>query len=375
MDGTLTIIDGQPGRGKTLAAVELMLDSIRRGRPVATNIALKPLFTTKAIRINPAAIVMQLAPEEIKTYWQHTPANCDIYIDEAHLIWGSEEFRANRQGNFKSYISQFRKDGDSIYLMAQHFENLDKFIRQRAETVIRCGRISWPKFLPTIGGKPIVFSINYYKVEEGDLGDRRNLIPRLFTPGMRKGIYQYYDTRGKVWTGDTEHETLLRPTIETLRGKTMPTILTENAQGTQPIPGTTTQSLVTINQNQPEKKKRYWPWIFAAGIMIIIILSLMQSKSKKQAEHKSTTREYQQTATTNQKIQLYGRIGRAAYLRTKTGIRIWKIGAYVGKIQLLGIGPNGAIFRLPRGMYQTIPYYRKPKPKPHKNKHSTGFKP
>ena len=379
MDGQLTIIDGQPGRGKTLAAVELMLDSIRRGRAVATNIALKPAFAAKAIRINPAAIVMQLKPEEIKTYWKHTPANCDIFIDEAHLIWGSEEFRVNRSGNFKSYISQFRKDGDSIHMLAQNFENLDKFIRQRAETVIRCGRISWPKFLPKIGEKPIVFSINYYKVDEGDLGDRKNLIPRLFTPGMRTGIYQMYDTRGKVWTGDNEHEQITRPTFDSIRGAAMPDILTQNTVTTTGGPGApgqpgTTQSLVTINQHPASKSKT--PWIIGGIVGVIVILAMLSANKAKMTGKKKPKMQTKEMIAVKKKpdLMVYGRIGKTVYMKHGKKTEAWTIGETIAKITLLGTDINGAYFRMPNGMYQTIPYYTPPKKKRDKNKHKAAIK-
>jgi hypothetical protein len=245
VDGTLTIIDGEPGRGKTLEAMRLMIASARAGRNIAHNIALLPAGIDALHKINPSLRLFHIADAEIPEFWKHVPKNCDIYIDEAHLMWSSKDWAKNRTPEMMSYISQFRKDGDSIWALCQYFGNLDKFIRDRATTVIHCRRVSIPKLLSKKwGGRPIIFVVRTGKIQAGNEVKGGIGWPRIYTPDMVNHLYPLYDTRGKV----DESNTFKRKTIEEF----MPTIQTPS---TAPAAGTANPTVV-VNTHAPDKPKK-----------------------------------------------------------------------------------------------------------------------
>ncbi|MDA8378436.1 MAG: hypothetical protein M0Z50_15545 [Planctomycetia bacterium] len=340
MDGSLTIIDGEPGKGKTLTAIRLMIESAKRGRNIVTNVALKPEFIRRLKAGNYGIQVIKPTVEEIEHFWEYTPAGCDIYIDEAHLIWDSDMWKTNRITGFKSYISQFRKEGDSVWLMAQNYENLDKFIRQRATKLISCRRWSWPKILPVIGEKPILFIVTYWNTREGERYQRVSF-PRIYTPGMCQDIYTLYDTRGKVETTRWTHK---RKTWDEL----MPTVLTET--GEQPAQ-TGNMPIININQHPP---KKYHPILWATMILMIIAIctySFSQFHSSKKIDKKTLMKIAKLVKKNKYKIRYYGVIGHHVVLAQDNNAGNWPIGEKVAQWKITGYNSDGIDLLGPAGMH------------------------
>ena len=353
MDGTLTIIDGEPGRGKTLATIRLMIQSAKRGRNIITNVALKPEFTRRLQQKNYPITVIQPTIEEIEHFWEHTPSNCDVYIDEAHLIWDSDAWKTNRVAGFKSYISQFRKDGDSIWLLAQSYENLDKFIRQRATKIITCKRIQWPSFTPRIGGKPIAFIVTHWTTKEGER-DQRNKIPEVYTPNMCRDLYTLYDTRGKV---DTTRNTHTRTEWSQL---TMPNILSQPGQGPQP------GQHPIININNDQKKKSHpllTTLVFAAAAAAAYALLVKHTAQRTRTYAPTNTQPHPQ----NDKITYYGAINHHIVLSQHGIPGNWPINTTVSKWTITGYNTDGIELKGPNGT-ETKRWWIPPPPKKTHNK-------
>ena len=383
MDGSLTIIDGEPGNGKTLQTVRLMLDSARRHRHITTNVALKAGFIRTAKKIFPEIKIIKPTATEAKMFWQYIPPGTDIYIDEAHLLWNSSFWKENRKQDFMEYISQFRKEGDTIYLLAQHYENLDVFIRQRASTLWTCRVLRWPKWIPIkalktdTGGKPIIFAVNAWSTRDGERDTRKFFLPRIYTPGMCQGLYQMYDTRGTVETSATGYRHT-RPTWNQFleqqkptESTTMATILTEeNPTGETPGQQQTTAATptVVINNQQPtpEKKtsriKKYVLITAAifAGVYVI---------GKYQQNHKptKTTKKITRTAKTptpphNDKITWYGTINNSVLVAQHGLYGLWKIGVPANGYKILSASSNGVILRDPTGRMHQRKWWIPPTP-------------
>ncbi len=368
MDGSLTIIDGEPGNGKTLQTVRLMLDSARRHRHITTNVALKAGFIRTAKKIYPDIKIIKPTAAEAKLFWQYIPPGTDIYIDEAHLLWNSNFWKENRQKDFLEYISQFRKEGDTIYLLAQHYENLDLFIRQRASTLWTCRVLRWPRWIPIkslktdTGGKPILFSVNAWSTREGERHTRKFFLPRIYTPGMCQGLYQMYDTRGTVETSTTGYRHT-RPTwaqfMQQQEPKTMATILTEdNPTGeAQPAaaPPATNPTVVINNQapTEPQKKSRLKRYATITAIILAAGFIATQYQKdhpkKKETQRTRTTRIARTQRPKRQRITYYGTIGNQVIVSQKGQYGLWTIGKSQDGYGIAMANSNGIFLRDPTG--------------------------
>lgn len=382
MDGSLTIIDGEPGNGKTLQTVRLMLDSARRHRHITTNVALKAGFIRTAKKIFPEIKIIKPTATECKMFWQYIPPGTDIYIDEAHLLWNSSFWKENRKQDFMEYVSQFRKEGDTIHLLAQHYENLDVFIRQRASTLWTCRALRWPKWIPIqslktdTGGKPIVFAVNAWSTRDGERDTRKFFLPRLYTPGMCQGLYQMYDTRGTVETSATGYRHT-RPTWDQFlqqqktENKHMPTLLTEeNPTGETPPPPTPnapTPTVVINNQQAtPEKKSsklKKIVLITAAIFAGIYVIGKYQDarKTQKRQPRRTATTQATTAAPRKNKITWYGTINNSVLVAQHGIYGLWKIGAPTNGYEISSASSNGVILRDPAGRVHQRKWWTPPK--------------
>lgn len=384
MDGSLTIIDGEPGNGKTLQTVRLMLDSARRHRHITTNVALKAGFIRTAKKIFPEIKIIKPTATEAKMFWQYIPPGTDIYIDEAHLLWNSSFWKENRKQDFMEYISQFRKEGDTIFLLAQHYENLDVFIRQRASTLWTCRVLRWPKWIPIkslktdTGGKPIIFAVNAWSTRDGERDTRKFFLPRLYTPGMCQGLYQMYDTRGTVETSATGYRHT-RPTWNQFLQQQQPTentqmatILTEdNPTGETPEqqqPAAAPPTVVINNQQPtPENKtsriKKYA--IIAAALFAGVYTIGKYQQTKKQTPTQKPTMATQtaQNLTTKRqnKITWYGTINSSVLVAQHGIYGLWKIGEPTNGYKISSASSNGIILRDPAGRMHQRKWWVPPK--------------
>ncbi len=385
MNGQLVIIDGEPGFGKTLEAIRLMLESAHRKKNIITNVAVKPLFIKKTKQIWNDIIVLKPTPIETKEFWKYVPPGGDIYIDEAHLIWPAAFWKEQRQIEFMEYISQFRKAGDTVYLMAQNYENVDNFIRQRATKLYSCRRLSWPSFFPAkLARQPIIFFVNTWSTSGGERSSRIGW-PRFYTPGMCHWIYQLYDTRGTVDIPLYDKQGNLvkkkpRPTWKEF----MPTILTEqNAQseitgsdqGASTPPAAT--PTVTINTAPPaDKPKRRWKhWA------ILAFLGLTAAAlAHKYLPHKTTRTASQPQQhyapgppRTRTKLTYYGTMNNAVIIGEHHAYANWPIGTHAGPYTLEFANVNGVTVRGPHGTLHHRPWWTPPKEKSHhKAQHATS---
>lgn len=385
MNGQLVIIDGEPGYGKTLEAIRLMLESAHRKKNIITNVAVKPLLIKKTKQIWKDILILKPTPVETKEFWKHVPPGGDIYIDEAHLIWPAAFWKEQRQIEFMEYISQFRKAGDTVYLMAQNYENVDNFIRQRATKLYSCRRLSWPSFFPKkLARQPIIFFVNTWSTSGGERSSRIGW-PRFYTPGMCYWIYQLYDTRGTVDIPLYDKQGNLvkkkpRPTWEQF----MPTLLTEeNAQaeitgsdqGATTPPPATPAPTVTIN-TAPAPKTTHWKRNVLIGFTAIAIVAAINKYTQKKrttpqqriAQYNQATR--QQRAEQNKPtITYYGTIGNDVIIGENHDYGQWPIGTAAAGYTLEFANANGVTVKAPNG---TLHHRRWWRPPTHHHKKTTG---
>ena len=155
------LVTGQPGNGKTLASVHFMIEALL-GDPkaiVMTNVhlfdgQLAGYMRSKGMKEDLWDRLGKIPEENVPEFYTWTvPVNCNIeprefhktqignlvprkvptpvifVIDEAHLYWPARNFQ--RTGTeVLSYVSQHRHLGDTIVLITQHPEQLDKAFRR-----------------------------------------------------------------------------------------------------------------------------------------------------------------------------------------------------------------------------------------------------
>lgn len=116
---------GKPGVGKTITMVEMMRRRKKRGRRCVSN------FNTRY-----GLSEFMLWHEMLEQ------TNCDIFIDEAHMWFSSDDHKANKRN--KQDLAAFqmhRKDGLNIYWCSQNMMRVEKVIRELTMGYYQCGRI------------------------------------------------------------------------------------------------------------------------------------------------------------------------------------------------------------------------------------------
>lgn len=332
-----------------------MLRQASRGRNIATNIAYKPALIQKLQKLNPNIVILKIEETETPEFWKHVPPGFDVFIDEAHLHWSSKNWNETRTKEFMSYVSQFRKDGDSLWMLAQEFGNLDKFLRQRCIECIRCRRLSVPRIIPYLGGRPIFFCVIPKAVRQGDIDKKSHGFPMLYTSDMCKHLYQYYETRAKIDTTLTAP----RPTMETL----MPTIA---AAPNQPTPTAAPPPTININQtNAAPKRHPILKTIMYAGC--IIIATTLYEKYAPKLKHKHTRGTHEITTHTIRRnhTRIYGTINNSVIIGTKKADTVMPLHTKVNGWEIMGYNYDGIVLRGPAGRLRERQWWTPPAPKKH----------
>lgn len=152
----ITLLQGVPGSGKTLWAMEQIYDRLRAGQEVYTNIDLVPAWPAM---ISGRGIRKHFVPEEqlleeahkLQGLYTHIQAVSDLptsmapegsrlcIIDEAQLIFNTRDReREARGGEWLKWFSQHRKFGFDVVLAAQDHQMLDKQLRSLGEQLVTC---------------------------------------------------------------------------------------------------------------------------------------------------------------------------------------------------------------------------------------------
>lgn len=132
---------GTPGSGKTYEAVRKILDNLRMGRVVYTNIdgmfdpecqemiknvcEISDLALTRQLR--------QLHQEELAEFWLHLEPGCLIVFDEIQKVFSSREWQTSKNNQFAFWASTHRHQGFDLVLITQAIERVDSAVRSLLE--------------------------------------------------------------------------------------------------------------------------------------------------------------------------------------------------------------------------------------------------
>lgn len=218
------LLAGKRGSGKTLGAISLVEKYMKAGRTVATNINLYvdhllPAYNnTRWYRVpdHPTAADLKLLPlgnpslmwVEGKPDPQMGPGfdekkNGLLLLDEVATFLNAREWSGGGRQDFISWLAQSRKYGWDLCFLAQHWNMLDKQIREALieiqGTVRRMDRMSVPLLSPIwkyFTGEPLHMPKVHFVFLRYGFAQGAPVADRWFWRG--KDYYKAYDTLQQI---------------------------------------------------------------------------------------------------------------------------------------------------------------------------------
>lgn len=128
---------GTPGSGKTYEAVKTILENLKKGRVIYTNVeGLEQPICREMIKnvceLSDLAIERQLKifePHELEDFWNHVEPQCMVVIDEVQKIFSSREWQSDKNKKFGFWASTHRHHGFDVILITQNPERVDSAVR------------------------------------------------------------------------------------------------------------------------------------------------------------------------------------------------------------------------------------------------------
>lgn len=234
----IIFFDGTPGSGKSYEAVKKIVDNLRMGRKVYTNIeGLDDKKCVEAIKsiynLGDYDLFKNLAfleDEKIKNFWEHVDEGALIVIDEAHKFFNVRDWQSEKNNKFAVWASTHRHHGYDVVLVTVDISRVDTSVRQLAEWTYRFkkanffGSLVQKKYMcfAYVGddrdGKPLSNSLrtydaklfNCYKsyvtkdIKELRIMSHANILkhPVFYAIPVVIGIFLYLFFRSGVLTGD-----------------------------------------------------------------------------------------------------------------------------------------------------------------------------
>jgi len=143
----INAITGVPGEGKTCFSVQhIILKELMTGeRPIFSNVAwyndeVVKFCKTYGYEVDPNRL-HTLQEDQIRTFWEHTPHNCLIVLDEVAEFFNSQSWKeiGSKAG---AYARQHRKLGHETYLIVQDLGHIYKQFRDMVFEEIRILNLS-----------------------------------------------------------------------------------------------------------------------------------------------------------------------------------------------------------------------------------------
>jgi Zonular occludens toxin (Zot) len=192
--------EGRLGGGKTYSAVVRIVDHLRRGGLVATNVELKWDRIVEYVGDRFGVVVesdqiIRLADEQIGLFHRHTPSGTPglpvlVVIDEAHLTFNSRDYAKTDKlyRETLTFLTQSRKVHTDVIFISQSVLNMDKQFMRLVQFIWRFRDLSKWK-IPGLG---LAWPINQILCVQFDY-DGRTILQRQFI-NKDKRIFALYET-------------------------------------------------------------------------------------------------------------------------------------------------------------------------------------
>jgi len=132
---------GTPGSGKSYDAVNRIIDNLKKGRVVYTNIrgmfddiqkeALSVMTGLSLPQLD--GLMFRLADDEVKHCWDIVKDGSMVVIDEVQNYFSNRDWQTEKNKNFASWCSTHRHHGIDIVLLTQHIDRVDAAVRSMVE--------------------------------------------------------------------------------------------------------------------------------------------------------------------------------------------------------------------------------------------------
>jgi len=192
--------EGRLGGGKSYSAVVRIVDHLRRGGLVATNVELRWDAIGKYVADRFGVVVendqlIRLADEQIGLFHRHTPSGTAqlpvlVVIDEAHLSFNSRDYAKTDKlyRETLTFLTQSRKVHTDVIFISQSVLNMDKQFMRLVQFIWRFRDLSkW-----RIPGLGLAWPINQILCVQFDY-DGRTVLQRQFI-NKDKRIFALYET-------------------------------------------------------------------------------------------------------------------------------------------------------------------------------------
>jgi zona occludens toxin (predicted ATPase) len=137
----ITAFTGTPGSGKSYDAVRKIIDNLRQGRVVYTNIrgmdSPECFEMIKLVaRLSDYGLALHLrflSDEESREFWLHVPPGSLIVLDEVQNIFNARDWQSKANVQFNAWASTHRHHGYDVILITQSIMRLDTAVRALVE--------------------------------------------------------------------------------------------------------------------------------------------------------------------------------------------------------------------------------------------------
>jgi zona occludens toxin (predicted ATPase) len=132
---------GTPGSGKTYDAVRKIIENLKMGRVVFTNIegmdSPECLEMIKMVTgLNDHGLTCKLfffEQDQLEDFWNHVVPSCLIVLDEVQNIFNSREWQSQKNVGFNAWASVHRHHGYDVVLITQSIMRIDTAVRALVE--------------------------------------------------------------------------------------------------------------------------------------------------------------------------------------------------------------------------------------------------
>lgn len=173
--------EGLPGSGKSYEAVLRILENLKLGRVIYTNIeGLDDPGCREMIKIQTGLNDFQLATQlnyisdsEITTKYKQAVQGSMIVIDECHELINARNWQSDENADFSKWAARHRKLGYDVLLLTQNIEKIDSHVRGLVHYTYCFGKANFfgrlsggaytrKAFLGIPKGKPIKIKPGFY---------------------------------------------------------------------------------------------------------------------------------------------------------------------------------------------------------------------
>ncbi|MCI5219520.1 MAG: hypothetical protein D3914_10110 [Candidatus Electrothrix sp. LOE2] len=128
---------GTPGSGKTYDAVRKIIENLKMGRVVFTNIegmdspeCLEMIKMVTGLSDHGIACKLYFfKPDQLEDFWNHIIPRCLVVLDEVQNIFNSREWQSGKNVGFNAWASTHRHHGYDVVLITQSIMRIDTAVR------------------------------------------------------------------------------------------------------------------------------------------------------------------------------------------------------------------------------------------------------